>query len=105
MRLLLTLTALLALSGSHAPAATVDQLSRSFDQRCEQAATARDTQLDKLNASYTAALQRLLEKTKASGKLDAALPVQQEIEAVKEGGAALPDIPAGAPAELGQLQH
>ncbi|MCF7734171.1 MAG: hypothetical protein K9N23_20980 [Akkermansiaceae bacterium] len=105
MRHFITLTALLALSvAATATAAPVDRLRQSFDQRCEQAATERDTQLDKLNASYRGALERLLEKTKASGKLDAALPVHQEIEAVKQGGAKLPEIPTDAPGELSQLR-
>jgi hypothetical protein len=103
MRLLTLIAALFTLAAA-ASAQSLDRLNKSFDQRCEQAATARDAQLDKLNASYAAALQRLLEKTKASGKLDAALPVQQEIEALKQGGGRFPEIPAGAPGELGQLR-
>ena len=77
MRLLLVILSLGA--SSVALAQSVDQLRQSFDQRCEQAATARDDQLAKLSQSYQAALERLLEKTKTAGNLDAALPIHEEL--------------------------
>ena len=93
MRLLTLLTAWITLSAANAPAQSVDQLRQSFDQRCEQAATSRDDQLDKLSKSYQAALERLLEKTKTAGNLDATLPIHQELEALKQGTATLPPLP------------
>jgi hypothetical protein len=96
MRHLTLLTALISLSVATAPAQSVDQLRQSFDQRCEQAATSRDDQLGKLNQSYQAALERLLEKTKSAGNLDAALPIHQELDALKQATATLPVLPDNA---------
>ncbi len=75
-----------------ATAQSVDQLRQSFDQRCGQAATLRDEQLAKLNQAYQTALERLLEKIKGAGNLDAALPIHAEIEAIKQADAKLPPL-------------
>ena len=96
MRLLTLIAALISLSAANASAQAVDQLRQSFDQRCEQAATLRDDQLDKLKQSYQAALERLLDKTETAGNLDAALPIHQELEALKQGTATLPVLPDNA---------
>ena len=93
MRSILLMIAILTLA---AAAQTVDSLRQGFDQRCEQAANARDEQLGQLTTSYQAALTRLLEKIKSTGKLDAALPIHQELEALKQVTVELPPLPAAA---------
>jgi hypothetical protein len=88
---------ILAISlGTLCAAQSVDQLRQSFDQRCEQAATTRDEQLEKLAKSYQTALERLLEKTRTAGNLDAALPIHQELEALKQAVINLPPLPESA---------
>ena len=101
MRIVIAL--LISFCAFAATAQTVDPLRQSFDQRCEQAATARDKQLDQLTASYQTALERLLEKTKATGKLDSVLPIHQELEALKQAPVKLPTLPEAA-SELRSLR-
>lgn len=84
-------------------AQSLDALRQNFDQRCEQAATARDEPLEKLTASYRSALERLLEKTKSTGKLDSALPIHQELEALKQVPVTLPPL-ADSASELKLLR-
>lgn len=85
-------------------AQSVDQLRKSFDEHRERTAAVRDGQLEKLSESYLGGLQRLLDKTKASGKLDTVLPVHEEIEAVKHGDAELSPLPEAAMPELKQMR-
>lgn len=101
--LLIQLLLLFVIIGS-AFAQSLEKLQDGFDSRRQQAAELRDDQLRKLNTSYTTAVERLLEKIKGSGSLDAVLPVHKEIEALKDKADTLPDIPEKAPVELKQLR-
>jgi hypothetical protein len=66
----------------------LDDLQSNFQTRCDFAEADRDLQLKKLDASYLAALDRQVEKTKATGKLDAVIPYINEIQAVKNAARA-----------------
>jgi hypothetical protein len=82
----------------------LDDLQANFQTRCDFAEADRDLQLKKLDASYLAALDRQVEKTKASGKLDAVIPLIEEIQAVKAGTDPLPELPEAASLELKQMR-
>jgi hypothetical protein len=96
---------ILAISlGALCAAQSVDQLRQSFDQHCGLAANTRDEQLAKLTKSYQAALERVLDKIKTAGDLDAALPIHQELVAIKQVPGDLPPLPDTAPADLKSLR-
>jgi hypothetical protein len=82
----------------------LDDLQSNFQTRCDFAAADRDLQLKKLDAAYLAALDRQVEKTKATGKLDAVIPLIDEVKAVQAAKDPLPDLPAGASLELQQMR-
>jgi hypothetical protein len=82
----------------------LDDLQSNFETRCDFAAADRDLQLKKLDASYLAALDRQVEKIKATGKLDAVIPFIEEVKAVQAAKDPLPDLPAGASLELQQMR-
>lgn len=82
----------------------LDDLQVNFQTRCDFAEADRDLQLKKLDASYLAALDRQVEKTKATGKLDAVIPFINEVQAVKEAKDPLPELPEGASLELKQMR-
>jgi hypothetical protein len=82
----------------------LDDLQANFQTRCDFAEADRDLQLKKLDASYLAALDRQVEKTRATGKLDAVIPLIEEVQAVKAGTDPLPDLPEGASLELKQMR-
>jgi hypothetical protein len=82
----------------------LDELKINFQTRCDFAEADRDLQLKKLDASYLAALDRQVEKTKATGKLDAVMPLIGEVQAVKDGKDPLPELPEGASLELKQMR-
>jgi hypothetical protein len=73
-------------------------------ERYDAANLTRDDQLKKLDASYLAALNRQVEKAKATGKLDAVIPFLDEVQAVKTAADPLPELPATASAELKQMR-
>jgi hypothetical protein len=73
-------------------------------ERYDAANLSRDEQLKKLDASYLAALNRQVEKAKATGKLDAVIPILDEVQAVKNAADPLPDLPSTASAELKQMR-
>jgi hypothetical protein len=81
-------------------AGLVDDLKLNFETRCDFAAVDRDQQLTKLDASYLAALDRQIEKTKATGKLEAVIPLVDEVQAVKAAKDPLPELPQGVSPEL-----
>lgn len=87
-----------------ASADTLAQLHKSFMERYDAANQSRDDQLKKLDASYLAALERQVEKNKATGKLDAVIPFFDEVQDVKTAKDPLPELPATAPAELKQMR-
>ncbi|MCX6875084.1 MAG: hypothetical protein NTW21_14930 [Verrucomicrobia bacterium] len=102
MRLLIPF--LISLSTLAAPAQSLEKLRQSFDERCDQATALRNEQIGKLNASYLAALERLLEKTKTAGRLETALPIHREIEAIKAAPANLPPLVDSAAGELKSMR-
>lgn len=102
----LPLRALFAVCLAAGPLAAdeVEKLGESFEQRRAAVTTQRDEQLVKLETGYQAALNRHLEKVKASGKLEDVLILRDEIEAVKDGTDPLPPLPATAGNEFKQLR-
>jgi hypothetical protein len=82
----------------------LDDLQANFQTRCDFAEADRDLQLKKLDASYLAALDRQVEKTRATGKLDAVIPLIEEVQAVKAGTDPLPELPEAASLELKQMR-
>ena len=80
------------------------RLEQGFRSRCEEAKVKMDSELRKLDKGYLGALDREMEKAKASGRLESALPVKTEIDAVKNGADPLPDIGANAPYEVKKLR-
>jgi hypothetical protein len=82
----------------------LDDLQSNFETRCDFAAADRDLQLKKLDASYLAALDRQVEKIKATGKLDAVIPYINEIQAVKNAARAAGLAPPPPPSGESQAQ-
>lgn len=82
----------------------VEQLGEAFEERRAAVTTQHDQQLAKLEAGYLAALNRQLEKVKASGKLEEVLSIRDEIENLKDGKEPLPALRATANHELKQLR-
>lgn len=80
--------------------ADLGALQSSFIARYDELNETRDEQLKKLQASYAGALERHLEKTKASGDIEKAIPVRDEIEAIKAGTDPLPELPESSDPEL-----
>ncbi len=80
------------------------QLETAFKSRHDAVNAQRDEQLAKLKTGYLAALNRQFEKVKASGKLEDALSVRDEIDAVKSGTDPLPALAANATYDLKQLR-
>jgi hypothetical protein len=82
----------------------VEQLQTAFEKRHGEANAKRDEQLDKLEAGYQAALNRHIDKVKASGNLEDVLTLRDEVDAVREGVDPLPALPATATQEFKQLR-
>ncbi len=82
----------------------VEQLQVAFEKRHGDANGKRDEQLAKLETGYLAALNRHIDKIKASGNLEDVLTVRDEVEAVKEGTDPLPALPATATQDFKQLR-
>lgn len=82
----------------------VEQLQVAFEKRHGDANAKRDEQLAKLETGYLAALNRHIDKIKASGNLEDVLTVRDEVEAVKEGTDPLPALPATATQDFKQLR-
>jgi hypothetical protein len=82
----------------------VEQLQTAFEKRHGEAKAKRDEQLDKLEAGYQAALNRHIDKVKASGNLEDVLTLRDEVDAVREGVDPLPALPATATQEFKQLR-
>jgi hypothetical protein len=82
----------------------VEQLQVAFEKRHGDANAKRDEQLAKLETGYMAALNRHIDKVKASGNLEDVLTLRDEVEAVKEGIDPLPALPATATQEFKQLR-
>ena len=81
-------------------ASDLEKLQTSFMARYDEANATRDEQIGKLETSYLAALERHLDKVKASGDLAIVVPVRDEIEAMKSAPASLPSLRDGADADL-----
>lgn len=94
----------LLLTASALHGVSLDDLQNSFIAHYDALNTKRDEQLDKLETSYRKALERNLDQTKASGKLELVIPVRAEIEALKTGAKTLPDLPRNAPYEFKQMR-
>ena len=94
----------LALMASVAMAASLDDLQGAFKTHRATANSQRDEQLSKFNASYSGALERQLEKVKSTGKLELAIPFNDEIKAVKTGQDPLPPLSANATSELRNMR-
>ena len=92
------------LMASVALGASLNDLQDAFTAHRATANSHRDEQLGKLDASYVGALQRQLEKVKATGKLETAIPFNDEIQAVKKGLAPLPPLTAAAISELRNMR-
>jgi hypothetical protein len=82
----------------------VEQLQTAFEKRHGDANAKRDEQLAKLEAGYQAALNRHIDKVKASGNLEDVLTLRDEVDAVREGTDPLPALPATATQEFKQLR-
>ncbi|MCH7227868.1 hypothetical protein [Haloferula sp. A504] len=80
--------------------ADLGKLQTSFMARYDEANSTRDEQLKQLEASYLGALERHLEKVKASGDLKVVVPVRDEIEAMKAAPDSLPSLKDGADDDL-----
>ncbi len=85
-------------------AATPDELRSSFMLRLDEASARRDEQLKVLTTGYLAALERQREAVKASGDLNAVIPIHEEISRVKSGQDPLPRLPEDTPATLKQMR-
>ena len=72
--------------------ADLEKLQTSFMARYDEANSTRDEQLKQLEASYLGALERHLDKVKASGDLKVVVPVRDEIEAMKATPGSLPSL-------------
>ena len=83
---------------------TLAQLQKSFLERYDEANATRDAQLQKLEASYLAALNREIEKTKATGRLEAVIPFVDEVEEVERASGELPALKDNTPPELRQMR-
>ena len=82
----------------------LEQLQVAFEKRHGDANAKRDEQLAKLETGYMAALNRHIDKVKASGNLEDVLTLRDEVDAVKEGTDPLPALPATATQEFKQLR-
>lgn len=82
----------------------VEQLGEAFEERRAAITAQHDQQLAKLESGYLAALNRQLEKVKASGKLEEVLSIRDEIENLKDGNEPLPALGATANHDLKQLR-
>lgn len=103
MKALLALAATLALAAS-ALSQSLDVLQQSFMAKYDALNRDRDQKLEKLTSGYSAALTRLLDELKASGNLDAVLPVRDELTAVERNTWPLPDLPNTANPRLRDLR-
>ncbi|MCH7226426.1 hypothetical protein [Haloferula sp. A504] len=101
---LLTALCLTLTVASLATASSLEQLQTSFMSRYDEANAERDQNLRKLEASYLGALQRHMDKVKASGKLERVIPVRDEIEAIETGADPLPALPKNADGDLGKMR-
>lgn len=86
------------------PAADLGSLQSSFINRYDEMNATRDSQLKTLQSSYAGALDRHLDKIKAGGEIEKAIPVRDEIEAVKANTQPLPEIPKTADPELQNMR-
>ena len=84
---------------------TLDELRVDFDTKTKELSQFRDKEIDVLSDRYTGALEGLIEKTKATGNLDAVIPVRDEIEAVKAGDWPLKDLGKNASSQLKELRR
>lgn len=78
----------------------LEKLQTAFMARYDEANATRDEQIKKLETSYLGALERHLEKVKASGDLKVVVPVRDEIEAMNAAPASLPSLKDGADDDL-----
>lgn len=84
--------------------ASLEDLHKSFMGHYDRVNAQRDEQLKKLDGSYLAALDRQLEKAKATGNLETVIPFNTEIRAVKNGTDPLPALAANGTSELKQMR-
>ncbi|BCX48293.1 hypothetical protein HAHE_22010 [Haloferula helveola] len=103
-RILPILFAALACVSVPSAAATLEELQASFMSRYDEANAKRDDQVRKLEGSYIGALERHMEKVKASGKLEEVIPVRDEIEALQNGTNPLPELPKNADPQLKSMR-
>jgi uncharacterized protein YecT (DUF1311 family) len=73
-----------------APAQGIDDLQKSFWDRLAAKETAKDEDLRQLNKSYEAALQRLMEDSQKTGKLDEVLILREQIANIEQDNDAAP---------------
>lgn len=85
-------------------AADLGTLQSSFIKRYDEVNGTRNEQLETLQSSYAGALERHLVKIKAGGEIEKAIPVRDEIEAVKANTQPLPEIPKTADPELQNMR-
>ncbi|MBK1827802.1 hypothetical protein [Haloferula rosea] len=97
--LLISLMLILAVTASD-----LGKLQDSFMTRYDAVNQERDAALEKLTASYLGALERHMQKVKAGGDLEQVLPVRDEINAVKQDAAALPELPHSVGRQLRSMR-
>lgn len=104
MKVILTALLSMMLAFAYANGDDLQQLERSFLDRCDQAQVLRDNKLDKLKDSYSAALSRLIHKLKETGDLDAVLPYSEELKVIESAGDSLPPLSDSADAQLRRMR-
>lgn len=87
-----------------AEATELGKLQDSFMSRYDATNQERDDGLKKLESSYVTALERHLDKVKASGKLERVIPVRDEIQAVQTDAGSLPELPESTDRELRSMR-
>ncbi|MCH7225439.1 C-type lectin domain-containing protein [Haloferula sp. A504] len=97
---LLRLGALFLLLLAPARARSLDDLQKTFMENYDALNLERDQRLEKLSGGYLQVLERLMDQAAAAGRLEAALPIRDEIETVREGNGRLEDLPDTSPDSL-----
>lgn len=85
--------------------ASLEDLKKSYAAHYDEANAQRDTQIKTLNANYLRALDRLLEKAKATGKLETVIPIRDESLAIKNANDPLPALAKTASLELKNMRE
>lgn len=79
---------------------SLDELQKQFMENYDTLNLERDERLKKLSGGYLQVLERLMNQAAEAGKLEAALPIRDEITTIEEGSWPLKDLPDGSPDSL-----